>query len=303
MGSLPKIRRLAVIASAAGLLALACGSDRNPAGETPPSTTPSAAPAPQAGDEPDAPAASPFPNGQPVWIPPGTFECALGPGNPDAGCGAGTPNFAADVNAAVDRVIAEQIHLFPDRDITSRVRDEEAVHLAVIQILQGQGYCAGWDLTDLQVRDSNEFSEHYDLFDARGFLYTDPARRVRSTCHPASFPLTAAERIHSIRVGFYGIQCPAGVQKPPNSSGRLPLGCLGLVTATPKDKFSNDVDGRVHGPYIDWDLQQRRGVVGMRDSETTPFNKALRAANTGSFVLCATIQGKQGCLEGAVTED
>jgi hypothetical protein len=303
VGPHPQIRRLALIVSVAGLLAGACDSNGNPNAETPPSTTPSAQPSAQPGGGAEPPPASPFPNGQPVWVPPGTFACALGPGNKDAGCGPGAPQFAADVNAAVDRVIAERLDLFPDRDITSRVRDEEAVHLAVIRILQGQGYCAGWDMIDLQVRDSNEFSEHYDLFDARGFLYTDPARRIRSTCHPASFPLTAAERIHSIRVGFYGIQCPPGVRKPPNSSGRLPLGCLGLVTATPKDRFFNDVDGRVHGPYIEWDLQQRRGVVGMRDSETTPFNKALRAANVGSFVLCATIQGKQGCLEGAVTED
>ena len=131
----------------------------------------------------------------------------------------------------------------------------------------------------------------------------DPARRVRSTCHPASFPLSAAERIDSLRVGFYRIQCPPGVTKPPNSSGRLPEGCLGNVTATPKDKFFNDVDARIHGPYITWELEQRRGFVAMRDDENTPFNKALRAQGTGDFALCATVQGHRGCLEGTVTEN
>jgi len=253
--------------------------------------------------DPEPPVASPAPSGQPEWIPPGTFACALGPGDKNAGCGAETPVFADVVNAAVDRVIAEQRALFPEGDITARVRNEEAIHVAVARILQAQGFCAGWDLIDLQVRDSNEFSEQYDLFDHRGFLYLNPAQRVRSTCHPASFPLSAAERIDSLRVGFYRIQCPAGVTKPPNSSGRLPEGCLGLVTATPKDKFFNDVDARFHGPYITWELEQRRGFVAMRDDENTPFNKALRAQGTGSFSLCATVQGHRGCLEGTVTEN
>ena len=282
----------------ASVLALSCGGGGdNP--EAPSAPPASAAPAPAADPSPET---APAPAGQPVWIPPGTFACSLGPGNKDSGCEAATPLFADAVNAAVDRVIAEQLDLFPDRDITSRVRNEEAVHLAVIQILQAQGFCAGWDLIDLQVRNSNEFSEHYDLFDARGFLHTDPADRVRSTCYPADFPLSAADRIDSIRVGFYGIQCPAGVQKPPNSSGRLPVGCLGHVTATPKDKFFNDVDARAHGPYITWELRQRRGFVAMRDDELTPFNKALRAQGAGHFALCATIQGHTGCLEGEVTE-
>ena len=237
-----------------------------------------------------------------LWVPPGTFACALGPGNKDFNCEAGSALYADAVNAAVDQVIAERLDLFPDRDITSRVRNEEDVHVAVIRILQAQGFCAGWDLIDLQVRRSNDFSEHYDLFDARGFIHTDPADRIRSTCTPADFPLSAADRIDSVRVGFYGIQCPAGVAKPPNSSGRLPVGCLGHVTATPKDKFFNDVDGRVHGPYITWELEQRRGFVAMRDDEVSPFNKSLRAQGAGTFALCATIQGHRGCLEGEVTE-
>ena len=166
---------------ASGLLALSCGGDRDPAAEPPaaPAPVPSTAPPPAA-----APSPAVLPDGQPVWVPPGTFACALGPGNKDAGCDAEAPVFAAAVNAAVDRVIAEQLDLFPDRDITSRVRNEEAVHVAVARILQAQGYCAGWDLTDLQVRNSNAFSEHYDLFDARGFLHQDPGDRSAPRAAP-----------------------------------------------------------------------------------------------------------------------
>jgi hypothetical protein len=293
MGRRTRLRRFALVAA---LVALSCGSDD--AGPVP--TTPET-PAPVATPPADVP--TPAPNGQPVWVPPGTFSCALGPGNKDFSCDAAAPRFADAVNAAVDRVAGEQRHLWPDGDLTARVRNEEEIHAAVIRILQAQGYCAGWDLVDLQVRDSNDFSEHYDLFDARGFFHEDPADRVRSTCTPADFPLAATDRFDSVRVGFYGIQCPAGVAKPPNSSGRLPVGCLGHVTATPKDKFFGDVDARVHGPYVTWELEQRRGFVAMRDDEVSPFNKALRAQGTGSFTLCATIQGHRGCLEGEVTEN
>jgi hypothetical protein len=248
--------------------------------------------------------ASPAPEGtQPVWIPPGTFACALGPGSPDFGCDGEPPQFAEDVNAAIDKVIAEQRHLFPNGDLTERVRDEEAIHVAVARELQARGYCAGWDLVDLQVKDGNEFSEHYDLFDHRGFFHHDPAARVRSTCRPADFPLTAGQRIYAMRVGFYGIQCPAGVTKPNNSANRLPLGCLGHVTATPKNKFNDDVDRRVHGPYITWSIRQNRTIVAVRNDEQVPFNKALRAMDPGNFELCATVQGVTGCLEGRVTAD
>jgi hypothetical protein len=244
-----------------------------------------------------------LPNGEPAWIPPGTFECALGPGHKDATCEAGTPVFADAVNAAIARVVAEQPDLFPGRDVIARVHDEEAIHLAVARILQAQGFCAGWDLIDLQVRNSGDFSERYDLFDRRGVLHLDPGDRVRSTCRPADFPLSAADRIDFIRVAFFGIDCPAGVRKPPNSSGRLPLGCVGHVTATPKDREFGDVDPRVHGPYVTWELEQSGFLVAVVDSETSDFNKVLQSRNPGPFALCATVQGVRGCLGGEVTVD
>ena len=291
---------------ASAALALSCGGGQDAASEAPtapapPAVQPSVAPA----NESQPPAvASPAPEGsQPVWIPPGTFACALGPGNPDFACDGEPPQFAADVNAAIDKVVAEQRNLFPDGDITAKVRDEEAIHVAVARELQARGYCAGWDMIDLQVRDSNDFSEHYDLFDARGFVHENPADRVRSTCRPADFPLTAGQRIYAIRVGFYGITCPAGITRPNNSANRLPLGCLGHVTATPKNKFNDDVDRRVHGPYITWTVRQNRTIVAIRNDEEVPFNKALRAMDPGTFELCATVQGVTGCLEGRVTEN
>lgn len=75
------------------------------------------------------------------------------------------------------------------------------------------------------------------------------------------------------------------------------------MTATPKDQFFGDVDARIHGPYITWELTQRREFVTMRGDENTEFNQALRAVRAGDFELCATVQGHRGCLAGTVTEN
>jgi hypothetical protein len=61
------------------------------------------------------------------------------------------------------------------------------------------------------------------------------------------------------------------------------------------------VDPRVHGPYITWELEQTGFLVDVIDSETSAFNKSLRARHAGPFALCATVQGVRGCLGGEVT--
>ena len=40
--------------------------------------------------------------------------------------------------------------------------------------------------------------------------------------------------IDSVRVAFYGIRCVDGQTPPNNGLGKLPVGCSGFVTATPK---------------------------------------------------------------------
>jgi hypothetical protein len=297
MGSLRRRSSLVLGAVAVGLLGLSCRGDGD---------------ATRRADSPSGPTAAqpasglralsdPEPTPQPAWVPPGTFDCPLGKGDPKAWCEAGRPaHFAAEVEAAVDQVVREQPALFQGGEVSGRILDEEPFHLAVARLLQARGFCAGWDLLDLQVRNGSGFSEQYDLFDRGGNLRAGEDR-LRSTCTPASFPLDAAERIHSLRVGFYGITCADGRTPPRNGEGRLPLGCTGFVTATPKDARGADVDARVHGPYVTWEVEQRYEFVRVEDYPDVPFNKILKPDSRGEFRLCATVQTHTDCLSARVT--
>ena len=297
MGAPRRRSSLVLGAVAAGLLGLSCGADGDAARREGSPSGPTVA------AQPSGPRAlsDPEPTPQPAWVPPGTSDCPLGKGDPKAWCEAGaTARFAAEVDAAVEQVVREQPALFQGSDVSGRVLDEEPFHLAVARLLQARGFCAGWDLLDLQVRNSNAFSEQYDLFDRGGHLRAREDR-LRSTCTPASFPLAAAERIDSLRVGFYGITCADGRTPPRNGEGRLPLGCTGFVTATPKDARGADVDARVHGPHVTWELEQRLEFVRLEDYPDVPFNKIVKPTSRGEFRLCATVQTHTDCVAARVT--
>jgi hypothetical protein len=153
----------------------------------------------------------------------------------------------------------------------------------------------------LQVKDSDASSEDYDLLLSNWHLRRGEGS-YRSTCTPASFPLTPQDVIDSIRVAFYSIECDDGQPPPRNGEGKLRMGCLGIVTATPKKADNSDVHERVHGPDIEWRLEQVRENVVMFDFEKQPFNKYLKGLDPGGFKLCATVQGITGCLNGEVLD-
>lgn len=207
------------------------------------------------------------------------------------------------INAAIEKLARER----PDVVNTSqtqgpgqyRVLDADALYEGVVANLRAQGLCANYDLAEIQVKDSNAFSEQYDIL-----LSTEHLRRgdgsYRSTCTPAIFPVDPALFIDSLRVAFYGYRCPAGVTAPPNSSGRLPLGCDGYVTASPKDRNNRDVDPRLHGSDITWFVHEGESFVSVDEFPGVAFNKTLTGKQPGRFVLCAVVKGVQGCLNGEV---
>jgi hypothetical protein len=230
--------------------------------------------------------------------------CPLGKGTLDSSCARNSGVFLKDVEAAIDLLAAQKPEIFDLNDQISagsyRVLDADAYYDGVVRNLQAAGFCANFDLKEVQVKNSNEFSEQYDVL-----LSTMHVRRgagsYRSTCAPAIFPLEASDYIDSVRVAFFGINCKNGKYAPPNGLGALPVGCDGSVTATPKTKANQDVDPRIHGPEIDWRVRDGAERIKVGDFPGVAFNKIVTGLDEGEFSICATVKGVEGCLNGRVT--
>ena len=231
--------------------------------------------------------------------------CPIGKGDVDATClDGGAPELLDQVDAAIDELVIKRPELFDLNRVMGRngylVRDPQGFYTGVAAILQAKGLCAEWDFESLHVKDGQDHSERYDLL-----LSNDHIRRgagsFRATCTPASFPLDPAEVIARVRVAFYSIQCEDGRTPPRNGEGLLPVDCTGIVTATPKKKDDSDVDKRIHGPEIVWELETDGGdLVSVYDFPNVDFNKFVRGRDPGGFRLCATVQTHRGCLNGTV---
>lgn len=296
-------RRRRIGLALASFVVVSCGGEREPRPAAPSAVAAGPAASRLSSLDEGTPPASPSPD--PAWLPVGTFTCPLGKGDVNAVCAAGTaqPVFLARVQAAVEEVVRTRPELVDTNRVYQGgflVVEVEKFYLAVVGVLQAQGLCAGWDLSELQVKDAQGFSEQYQLLHPNDHLRRD-ANAFRASCTPSAFPLDAADRIHWVRVGFYSITCEDGRTPPRNGERQLPEECTGWVTASPKDASDHDVDRRVHGPYISWELRQDGEHVTMEDFPNVPFNKWLRGRVVGPFELCATVQTKTGCLYGTVT--
>ena len=106
-------------------------------------------------------------------------------GDPDA------PFFLADVSGALDELLKTKPELFDFTDTNPgtgwpRVKDMAAYYQAFIDILLRKGYCALFDGEEIQVKRTNEFSEHYDVNYADKYIRTGPGS-FRGSCYPAAF--------------------------------------------------------------------------------------------------------------------
>ena len=61
-----------------------------------------------------------------------------------------------------------------------------AYHAALVQALSGKGYCAKFDGEEIQLKRSNEFTEHYDVNYADKYIRRGPGA-YRGSCYPAAF--------------------------------------------------------------------------------------------------------------------
>jgi hypothetical protein len=236
--------------------------------------------------------------------PPLPGMCSVGTGDPNASCGRGGSSLLwPQVDAAIDELVRTRPALFNLERVVGQkgyyVLAHDEFYLGVEAILQARGFCAQYDFRVLQVKDSQAQSEQFALIQPNGHLWRDP-RSLAATCTPASFPLDPAVVIHRVRVAFYAIQCDDGRTPPRNGEGLLPVDCTGFVTATPKQKDDTDVHRVIHGPDIDWELEQSGGQVSVEDFPNVTFNKFVRGRDLGPFRLCATVQSHRGCLDGEV---
>jgi hypothetical protein len=129
---------------------------------------------------------------------------------------------------------------------------------------------------------------------------TQPAQAPPSPV-PTPTPTPDPGSIYDIRVAFFGITCGKGNPVPNNGWKKLPKGCRGFVTATPKRQDGTDVPAKEHGPDIDWFMLYGDEFVRV-DPPTfeSDFNKDLVGLEVGGFGLCATVKGVTGCLAGQV---
>ena len=300
-------RRLGLVALLAAGLACSGGGPGSgpssnvsgPSSPSPGSGSSNTNPTPSPATSPD-PSVSPTPAPSPTSRPP-VSACPYGKGSLSARCDRTAPVFLDQVHQAIDQLVQQQPDIFrlaTNGSGMHEVRDQEAYFTGVVTNLQAMGFCANWDFAELQVKNGTEFSEQYDIL-----LSTGQVRRgdgsYRSTCTPAAFPVEPSDFVDSVRVAFFGIECKDGRTPPRNGEGLLPVGCIGYVTASPKDRNNEDVDERITGHEIEWTLPEGNKVK-VDDFPHVGFNKTLTGLEPGTFSLCATVLGVEGCLHGEV---
>jgi hypothetical protein len=103
----------------------------------------------------------------------------------------------------------------------------------------------------------------------------------------------------TVRVGIFGMSCPAGVVVPNNGARQIPGGCTAYLTATPKGADGIDLSPAVHGPNCAW---RADGVIDLSQA-TEAFNQDARCPSPGDSTVTATVKNLSGsvgiaCLAG-----
>jgi len=235
-------------------------------------------------------------------------SCPIGKGSLTASCQRVSPRLLDNMEAAIDRLVREHPEIFNRADENGantgqyRVVKSDEYLDGVISNLRATGLCAErtMDRERIVAKTTSSFSEEWDVLTSTGFIRRGRNSYLR-TCTPASFPIAPEDVIAYVRTVFFGFECLPGVVVPDYHNRRIPVRCDGYVTATPWSHDGQKVPAWVHGQDIEWDLRQGADVVRV-DADwrfNNPFNKVLRPTGVvGPFVLCATVLGKEGCLNG-----
>jgi hypothetical protein len=271
------------------LIAVACSSGTNPTAV--PSTSPSTSPTTLAPAPGSTPAAT---------------SCPLGYGTGKFSCQGDIPGLLPQLQNAIDKLTVSRPDLFdlnnPPSDHGYLVRDQSGFYTALIGTLQTMGMCGQTDYVQeiLSIKADNTYSENYKVLTSQSRIRWD-AKSYVNTCTPANFPLAQGQAVARVVVSLYGVQCPDG-DGPNAALKQVPAGCRGSATATPKDAVGDDVPWTQHGG-VTWYLQAGDGnvVTYWTPDASQPFNVLVYGIAVGEFSLCATVDGKTGCMNGTVT--
>ena len=148
---------------------------------------PSPTPVPGTGPAPGSPAPTP----QPTPPPPSGSGCNVPPSNPGSlNCTDDPQHFLAEVETAITQVTKDYPELF---DFSSKkcnncyfVKDVDRYVDAVIRELSRMGLCAHWDGEEVAVKESNRFSEQYDIILSNNHIRRGSGS-YRGVCRPAWF--------------------------------------------------------------------------------------------------------------------
>ena len=117
--------------------------------------------------------------------------CSL-PSSREIACGREPEGrFYADVSGAIGALLESRPDLFDFGDLNPgtnwpRVKDMSGYHSALVSSLAAKGYCGFFDGEEIQVKRTNEFTEHYDVNYSDKYIRTG-AGIYRGSCYPAAF--------------------------------------------------------------------------------------------------------------------
>ena len=110
--------------------------------------------------------------------------CGL-PASRTDGCRYENSTFVPDVQRAIARVQREQPDLFDftqaHDELSVLVRDVDRYHDEVVKVLRETGLCAIFDGEEVAVKNTNDFSDQYDIITSGGTIW----HNYTATCRPA----------------------------------------------------------------------------------------------------------------------
>ncbi len=261
MTTRPRTLGAALVVSLGALLSTCGGGDAAPptTPSVPPPTQPLAPPTPLLPD--------PFP---------GASSCGrMGMGSSNSNCRQDNPTFLAEVQAAVDELIAEQPQNFNNTELGAQVRSSGQFYVGLIEKLDKKGLCAGFDGEEVGVKSNNTFNDQYHLLTSR-FIVRRGQSAYQVTCFPAAFPTSTPSYL------------PAG-DCPLAPSREITCGQESQTLYGEIDAAIQQV-AREH-PQV-FDIGDQRGEGGYRIVDPDGFKAFLIQAAKGRG-LCARHDGEE----------